>query len=129
MIVGLTNGCWDVLHEGHRLFLAAASGHCDFLIVAVNSDASIKRLKGPERPIHPLEQRLYDIQALCSADVGAVIPFDGAVVQLIAAIKPDIIIRGHDQTTEGMQHAKLIRLQRFGTMSTTGNLNAKSRLS
>lgn len=129
MKVGLCNGCFDQLHEGHRLFLAAASAHCDYLIVAVNSDKSVHRLKGKDRPIYGLEQRILDLQALCGADVHAVIPFDGAVIPLIAAIYPDVIIRGHDQTNEGSHIARIVRIERFGSQSTTGNLHANRSLS
>ena len=128
MKVGLTNGCYDDLHDGHRLFLSAASAHCDYLIVAVNNDASVRRLKGEERPIFPLEKRILDIQALCSADVQAIIPFDGRVIDLVRAIKPDIIIRGWDQTNEGHLFSPVVKVSRFGDISTTSNY-AKSRLS
>jgi D-beta-D-heptose 7-phosphate kinase/D-beta-D-heptose 1-phosphate adenosyltransferase len=129
MRVGLCNGCFDALHDGHRLFLAAASNHCDYLIVAVNSDASVKRLKGQGRPIYPITQRIEMLQALCSADAQAIIPFDGDVLGLIRLIKPDVLIRGHDQTAEGGHLATIVKVLRFGTQSTTSNLHAKSSLS
>ncbi len=129
MKIGLTNGCFDALHDGHRLFLAAASTFCDWLIVAINSDASVKRLKGDTRPIYPLGQRIIDLQAMCSADIQAIIPFDGDVPSLIRLINPDVIIRGHDQIADRPWLTRTVTVQRFGTQSTTSNQHAKSRLS
>src|SRR5204863_7900457 len=72
--VGFTNGCFDVLHAGHVALLAAARAECDRLIVALNTDRGVRRLKGPERPVNGLEDRSAVIAAVESVD--AVISFD-----------------------------------------------------
>lgn len=92
MRVGLYNGCWDLLHEGHKHALSQAVIQCDYLILAVNTDASVKRLKGKDRPIQPLKDR---IAALCGL-ADSVIPFDGDLDKLIMAIKPNILFVGYD---------------------------------
>src|SRR6185312_12002246 len=66
--VGFTNGCFDIVHPGHVAMLAAARRECDRLVVALNSDASTRRLKGPTRPINPLASRATVIAALASVD-------------------------------------------------------------
>ena len=100
MRVGLANGCFDLLHEGHLYFLAEASKHCDYLIVAVNSDRSVARLKGADRPVQDLATRMYEIQAQASPWVDAIIKFDGSVDRLVMAIRPDVVIKGYDHGNE-----------------------------
>lgn len=102
MKIGLANGCFDLLHEGHLYFLEEASKHCDYLIVAVNSDRSVRRLKGAERPVQDLPTRMYEIQAHASPWVDAVIVFDGSVDRLLMAMRPDLLIKGHDQSGEAV---------------------------
>lgn len=91
----MTNGCFDILHAGHVSYLANARKLGDRLIVAVNSDASTRRLKGPTRPINPLAQRMAVLSALGAVDW--VVPFEEDTPQrLIAEILPDVLVKGGD---------------------------------
>ncbi len=93
--VVFTNGCFDLLHAGHVRYLAAARVMGDLLIVGVNSDASVRRAKGPTRPIVPLSQRLEVLAALAVVDY--VIPFGAATpLALITALAPDVLVKGAD---------------------------------
>ena len=97
--VGFTNGCFDILHPGHVALLAAAKAQCDRLIVALNSDASTRRLKGPDRPVNSLPNRAAVIAALESVD--AVTSFDkDTPLDLIVRLQPDVLIKGADYTFE-----------------------------
>ncbi len=90
-----TNGCFDLLHKGHVRYLKAAKALGDILIVAVNSDTSIQRLKGATRPIQPLADRLEILAALQAVDY--VIAFtEDTPLQLIKALAPDILVKGGD---------------------------------
>ncbi len=91
--VVFTNGCYDVLHPGHVRLLEQARSLGDVLILALNSDESVRRLKGPARPLFPLEQRAQLAAALEAVD--AVTAFDEDTPrELIAAILPDILVKG-----------------------------------
>jgi D-beta-D-heptose 7-phosphate kinase/D-beta-D-heptose 1-phosphate adenosyltransferase len=93
--VGFANGCFDLLHAGHVALLRAARRHCDRLVVALNDDASVKRLKGGARPLNPLEDRAAVIGALACVD--AVLGFAGDTpLQLILALRPDLLFKGQD---------------------------------
>jgi D-beta-D-heptose 7-phosphate kinase/D-beta-D-heptose 1-phosphate adenosyltransferase len=93
--VVMTNGCFDLLHAGHVHYLAQARALGDRLIVAVNDDASVKRLKGEGRPIMGLEQRMQVLAAL--ADVDWVVAFsEDTPADLIAAVSPDVLVKGGD---------------------------------
>ena len=95
LTIGFTNGCFDILHTGHISLLQSARTQCDRLIVALNSDTSIQRLKGPKRPINPLKERARLISAIRYVD--AVVAFDDDTpLNLIQHIKPDILIKGAD---------------------------------
>ncbi|KMJ44512.1 bifunctional D-glycero-beta-D-manno-heptose-7-phosphate kinase/D-glycero-beta-D-manno-heptose 1-phosphate adenylyltransferase HldE [Xenorhabdus khoisanae] len=95
----MTNGCFDILHAGHVSYLSNARKLGDRLIVAVNSDASTKRLKGETRPVNPLEQRMIVLSALESVDW--VVEFEEDTPQrLIAGILPDILVKGGDYKPE-----------------------------
>jgi rfaE bifunctional protein nucleotidyltransferase chain/domain len=118
VIIGFTNGCYDGLHPGHDHFLRQARALCDWLIVAVNSDESIRRLKGAQRPINPLMQRLLDLdRTYCPA---AIIPFEGDPIPLLRQIRPHVLIRGWDQSDEGREYAQdFVRIPRLQGYSTT----------
>lgn len=91
----MTNGCFDLLHAGHVRYLEDAAALGDRLIVAVNTDASVRRLKGPTRPVNPLAQRLEVLAGLRVVDW--VVPFDEDTPQrLIAAVGPDVLVKGGD---------------------------------
>lgn len=94
-----TNGCFDILHRGHVTYLNQARDLGDLLIVGINSDESVKRLKGPERPVNMLEDRAYVLSALKSVDY--VIPFEeDTPLNLINLIMPDILVKGGDYTID-----------------------------
>lgn len=123
MKVGFANGVFDGLHSGHRFFLEKAFEHCDWLIVAINDDDSVRNTKGLGRPISPLQTRLRAMQL--SGLALAVLPFRGDPVPLIKAIKPDVLIRGEDQSDEGSEWVEtLVRVPRLQGISTTEILNA-----
>ncbi len=90
-----TNGCFDLVHRGHLTYLAQAAALGDRLVVGVNSDASIRRLKGPHRPIVPLPDRMFQLAALFFVDL--VVPFDEDTPhRLIQAVAPDVLVKGGD---------------------------------
>ena len=96
--LAFTNGCFDILHEGHLNTLRFAKSKGDKLVVALNSDASIKRLKGEGRPIKPLDQRMAVMAALDMVDF--VVSFDeDTPQQVIEKIRPDALIKGADWET------------------------------
>jgi rfaE bifunctional protein nucleotidyltransferase chain/domain len=93
--VVFTNGCFDILHRGHLEYLAAARSLGAMLIVGLNSDASVARLKGPARPVNGWADRCYALSSLFCVD--AVIDFDeDTPLELIKALKPDILVKGGD---------------------------------
>lgn len=95
----MTNGCFDILHKGHIDYLKKAHALGDILIVAVNSDESVKQLKGPTRPIIPLQNRMYMLDALSCVDF--VVAFNEETPErLIAKILPDILVKGGDYIVE-----------------------------
>ena len=93
--VGFTNGCFDLLHPGHISLLGEAKAQCDRLIIGLNSDASVKRLKGETRPIQVEASRAQVLGATSAVD-GIVIFSEDTPVELIKAIKPDVLIKGAD---------------------------------
>jgi len=93
--VVMTNGCFDLLHPGHVTYLRQAAALADVLIVAVNDDASVTRLKGPERPINGIDSRMSVLAGLRS--VSYVLPFsEDTPARLIEAISPDVLVKGGD---------------------------------
>ncbi len=95
----LTNGCFDLLHVGHVRYLRGAKALGGKLIVALNSDESVRRVKGEGRPLMPAEERAEIVAALC--DVDAVVIFDEPdVCALIREIRPDVQAKGTDYTRE-----------------------------
>jgi D-beta-D-heptose 7-phosphate kinase/D-beta-D-heptose 1-phosphate adenosyltransferase len=109
--VVFTNGCFDILHRGHIAYLEQARRLGDVLIVGVNTDDSIRRLKGPTRPINSLVDRIRVLSALSS--VNHVISFDDDTPhRLIEAIRPDIFVKGGDYTRATLPEASLV--ERYG---------------
>ena len=105
--VGFTNGCFDILHRGHVAYLAQARGWCDRLVVALNTDASVRRLKGEGRPINDLDNRAVVIGGLASVD--RVTSFDEATpLALIERLRPDVLIKGADYTREQVVGGDLV---------------------
>ena len=103
--ISFTNGVFDILHEGHIASLSNAAKEADYLIVGVNSNASVKRLKGPERPINNEYSRALLLASMVIVD--AVIIFDeDTPLQLITTLLPDVIVKGGDYTLEQIVGAK-----------------------
>ncbi|GAB6077847.1 D-glycero-beta-D-manno-heptose 1-phosphate adenylyltransferase [Hydrogenobaculum acidophilum] len=111
-----TNGCFDIIHAGHVKYLNIAKSYGDILVVGLNSDDSIKRIKGEKRPIVPQEQRAYVLSQLKPVDM--VIIFDeDTPYNLIKAIKPDILIKGADWKIENIVGADIV-LSNGGSVNT-----------
>jgi len=97
--VGFTNGCFDLLHPGHVKLLAGARAACDRLVVGLNGDASVTRLKGEGRPVQPVQSRAEVLAALEAVDL--VVVFDEDTPEkLIARVKPTVLVKGSDYTRE-----------------------------
>jgi D-beta-D-heptose 7-phosphate kinase/D-beta-D-heptose 1-phosphate adenosyltransferase len=93
--VVFTNGVFDILHPGHVRYLATARSHGDALVVAVNSDRSVRANKGPDRPVHPEHERAEVLAALTVVD--AVVVFDeDTPLDIITALQPDVLVKGAD---------------------------------
>ena len=90
-----TNGCFDLLHPGHVSLLQQARAACDRLVVGLNSDASVKRLKGAERPVQSESSRAAVLASLASVDL-VVIFHEDDPLKLIAALRPDVLVKGAD---------------------------------
>lgn len=109
MIIAFTNGCWDCFHVGHLKVLYEAKKLCDELHVGINSDKSIRKLKGPNRPIIPEDQRFEIISAIRYVD--RVYIFDEPTPKkLIEQILPDIIVKGGDYKPEDVVGAHIARV-------------------
>jgi D-glycero-beta-D-manno-heptose 1-phosphate adenylyltransferase len=93
--VVFTNGVYDLLHPGHVRYLQAARAEGDALIVGVNSDRSVRALKGPHRPVHPQEERAELIAALACVDAAVVFDQD-TPHEIITALQPDVLVKGAD---------------------------------
>ena len=103
--IAFTNGAFDILHPGHIFSLSQAAKEADYLIVGVNSDDSVKRLKGNKRPINTQDSRALILASLLMVD--AVIIFEqDTPLELINSIKPDVLIKGGDYTLEQIAGAK-----------------------
>jgi D-beta-D-heptose 7-phosphate kinase/D-beta-D-heptose 1-phosphate adenosyltransferase len=103
----LTNGCFDILHRGHITYLEQARRLGDVLVVGVNSDESIRRLKGPGRPINSLHDRMRVLAALSCID--HVVSFDEDTPhRLVEAVRPDVFVKGGDYTRQTLPEAELV---------------------
>jgi len=102
-----TNGCFDLLHAGHVTYLEEARGFGDVLVVGVNSDSSVRRIKGSERPIVSLEQRMAVLAALEAVDY--VVPFEeDTPYELIALLRPHTLVKGGDWHPEEVVGRELV---------------------
>ena len=97
--VGFTNGCFDILHPGHVRVLTEARAACDRLIVGLNSDASVRRLKGADRPVQEERARAEVLAALEAVDLVVLFEED-TPLNLISRIKPSVLVKGGDYTRE-----------------------------
>lgn len=127
--VGFTNGCFDILHNGHRSLLQQASDTCDRLIVAINTDASVRKLKGEDRPLNCEMDRAILLSSLKMVD--AVILFgDETPMRLIELLKPDVLIKGADYEENEIVGAdavkswggKVVRAELVDGLSTTNTI-------
>lgn len=103
--VSFTNGCFDILHKGHIASLSQAASEADYLIVAVNSDASTKRLKGESRPINDEQARALLLASLLIVDAVVIFEED-TPLELIKTLLPDVMVKGGDYTVEQIAGAK-----------------------
>ncbi len=98
--VAFTNGCFDVLHVGHLKTIEAARAFGDVLVIGLNSDESVRKLKGPDRPIYNQQERAEILGAL--SDVSYVTIFDDpSVLELVKAVRPDVLVKGRDWQNKG----------------------------
>ncbi len=106
--VVMTNGCFDILHAGHVRYLSEARALGDRLVVAVNDDASVQRLKGRDRPINPLDRRMSVLAALAAVDW--VVPFsEDTPERLICALGPDVLVKGGDYRPEAIAGSECVQ--------------------
>ena len=97
--VAFTNGCFDILHLGHAKYLSTAASLGDVLIIGLNSDNSVRRLKGDNRPINPMEARAFLLAVMGFVD--AVVVFDeDTPYDLIKFVQPDVLVKGEDYKVE-----------------------------
>lgn len=131
----VTNGCFDILHKGHVEYLSRAAEMGDALLVLVNSDSSVRLLKGPSRPLNSEEDRAFVLAGLESVD-RTVIFGDERCTQMIKALRPDIYVKGGDYTLETINQEEKQALVEAGAQirfisfvpgfSTTGTINKMS---
>ena len=105
--VGFTNGCFDIVHPGHISLIEQASAACDRLIVALNDDASVKRLKGEGRPVQPEGARARVIASLAGVD-GVVLFADDTPLAMIEAVRPDVLVKGADYSVDEVVGGELV---------------------
>ena len=103
-----TNGCFDILHHGHLDLIAKASEHGNVLLVAINTDDSVKRLKGPERPMNHEQDRAFQLASLLCVDAVTFFGED-TPAELIKLIKPDVLVKGGDYSIEGIVGADFVQ--------------------
>jgi len=104
-----TNGVFDILHPGHIFSLSQAATEADFLIVGVNSDNSVKRLKGTARPINNQDSRVLLLASLLMVDAVVIFEED-TPLELINSIRPDVLVKGGDYAIEQIVGAKEVQL-------------------
>ena len=106
--VGFTNGCFDLIHPGHVRLLAAARAACDRLVVALNTDDSVRRLKGPDRPVQSEAARATVMASIAASNM--VVLFDqDTPEELIRALRPDVLFKGADYTVDQVVGGEFVR--------------------
>lgn len=108
--VGFTNGCFDLLHPGHVRLMTEARAACDRLVVGLNSDASVRRLKGPERPVQDQQARAEVLAALEAVDLVVIFEQD-TPVELIRRVKPTVLVKGADYRIEDVVGRELVEAE------------------
>ena len=106
--VALANGCFDLIHVGHVRYLAGAKAEADLLVVGVNGDSSVARLKGPGRPLLPAPDRALLVAALRSVDQVVVFEEDD-VTRLLLTLRPDVHCKGTDYTVDTVPERDVVR--------------------
>lgn len=105
-----TNGCFDILHHGHLDYLSKAADEGNVLVIGVNTDASVKKLKGPQRPVTSENDRLFQLASLMVVD--AVCLFDeDTPLSLIQQLRPDVLVKGGDYTIDRIVGADFVQQQ------------------
>jgi len=135
-LVVFTNGVFDILHPGHTRYLKDARGLGDTLIVGINSDRSVRAIKGPARPINPAEERAEVLLALASVDVVAVFD-DDSPLELVRTVQPDILVKGADWGPDRIvgrevveaRGGRVVRIELSRGFSTTGLIQDTRRTS
>ncbi len=105
--ISFTNGVFDLLHEGHIFSLSQAAKEGDYLIVAVNSDASVRRLKGEDRPLNNEEARALVLASMVMVDAVVIFEED-TPLNVITTLMPDVLVKGGDYTVEEIAGAKVV---------------------
>jgi rfaE bifunctional protein nucleotidyltransferase chain/domain len=103
--IAFTNGVFDILHQGHIFSLSQAAGEGDYLVVGLNADASVKRLKGDSRPVNNQASRALVLASLIMVDAVVIFEED-TPLELIKSIMPDVIVKGGDYTVEQVAGGK-----------------------
>jgi len=106
--IALANGCFDLLHVGHARYLAGAKAEGDVLVVAVNGDASVRRLKGPGRPVLPAADRAVLVASFRAVDQVLVFEEDD-VSAVLLALRPDVHCKGTDYTADTVPEREVVR--------------------
>jgi D-beta-D-heptose 7-phosphate kinase/D-beta-D-heptose 1-phosphate adenosyltransferase len=119
-----TNGCFDILHRGHTEYLAGARALGDVLVVGLNTDRSVRALKGPGRPIVPEDDRAHVLAALSSVDYVALFDED-TPIELIRAVLPDVLVKGAGYNRDTIVGADLVE-SRGGTVVALPELPGRS---
>lgn len=106
-VIAFTNGCFDVLHAGHVRYLAAAKREGDVLVVGLNSDQSVRRIKGEGRPVNPQDDRAEVLASMASVDFVCIFDEDTPLA-LIQAVQPDVIVKGEDWAEKGVVGREIV---------------------
>jgi rfaE bifunctional protein nucleotidyltransferase chain/domain len=106
--VVFANGCFDLIHVGHLRYLQGAKAEGDCLVVALNTDASVRRLKGPSRPLMPLKERVELVSALACVDYVTSFP-EPTAGPTLSKLRPDVQAKGSDYTPDSVPEAALMR--------------------
>ena len=106
--VGFANGCFDLIHPGHVRLLSEARAGCDRLVVALNTDDSVKRLKGPTRPVQSEASRSIVMASLAPVDLVTLFDED-TPLELIKALRPEVLVKGSDYTVDQVVGGDLVQ--------------------
>ena len=108
LCIGFTNGCFDLLHQGHLYSISEAKKKCDYLIIGLNSDTSVTKLKGINRPVDNQANRILKLSKLDNVDA-VIVFYDNTPLKLIKGIKPDILFKGIDYKDKEIVGSKFVK--------------------